>query len=57
VEREPSEQQPTSPTVPQEQKYSTDDSDYANSRDEDDPVIDRFVRKMVGQADQARQDE
>jgi len=44
VKAEPSEHQPASPVVTQEQEDFADDSDYPNDGDQDDPMIERSFR-------------
>jgi hypothetical protein len=57
VKGEPSEHQPASLVVTHEQEDSTDDSDYPNDRDNDDPTIKRTFRKVIDDAYQTHNDE
>jgi len=50
VKGEPSEHQPASPIVTDEQEDSADDSDYPNDGDQDDPMIERTFRKVIDEA-------
>ena len=50
VKGEPSEHKPASPVVTHEQEDSADDSDYANDRDGDDPMVERPFRKVIDEA-------